>query len=216
MFEYYFSKGFTYFDCSIINFFKLPIEVKVRIHAEDTDNSDKFMICSTTIPSTSNTLNNLAVNTSFYYYYIQKQFNDRKEQIINISSAYVELLIKDIDYPVFLQEWKLNLDASEYERNIDANLYKPSRKKKFNCHNSDKYWPIPIKYTIQWFPLITIMEHNANIMCTNNGLILLLLKVFSMFELRLNFDREKLDIISIRCINCKREIGLYLKNTTFY
>ena len=39
MFEYYFSKGFTYFDCSIINLEKIPTEVKVRINAEVTDNS---------------------------------------------------------------------------------------------------------------------------------------------------------------------------------
>ena len=36
-----------------------------------------------------------------------------------------------------------------------------------------------------------------------------------MFELRLNYKEVKLDVISIRCINCKREIGLFLKNTTF-
>ena len=39
MFEYYFSKGFTYFYCTIINLEKLPSEVKQRIHAEDIDNS---------------------------------------------------------------------------------------------------------------------------------------------------------------------------------
>ena len=38
MLEYYFSKLFTYFDCSIINLGKLPTEVKRRTHAEDTDN----------------------------------------------------------------------------------------------------------------------------------------------------------------------------------
>ena len=59
------------------------------------------------------------------------------------------------------------------------------------------------------------MEHTANIIKTNNGLILSLLNVFAMFELRLNYDEEKLDVISIRCTNCKRETGLYLKNTTF-
>ena len=48
--------------------------------------------------------------------------------IINIFSAYVEPLSKDINHPEFLQEWKLNLDAAEYEINIDANLYKPSEK----------------------------------------------------------------------------------------
>ena len=72
MFEYYFSKGFTYFYCTKINLEKIPSELKDRIYAEETDNSDKVMICSTTIPSTSNTLKNLLVNTSFHYSYIQK------------------------------------------------------------------------------------------------------------------------------------------------
>ena len=51
-FEYYFSKLFTYFYCTIINLAKLPSEVKDRFYAEETDNSDKVMICSTTIPYT--------------------------------------------------------------------------------------------------------------------------------------------------------------------
>ena len=72
MFEYYLSKGFTYFDCIIINLEKPLSEVKQIIHAKDTDNSDKFMICSTTILSTSNTLKNLEVNTIFHSSYIQK------------------------------------------------------------------------------------------------------------------------------------------------
>ena len=48
-------------------------------------------------------------------------------------------------------------------------------------------------------------------MKTNIGLIPLLLKLFTMFELRINCDEEKLDIISVRYINCKIEVGLYLK-----
>ena len=59
------------------------------------------------------------------------------------------------------------------------------------------------------------MKHIENIMKTNNGLISSLLKVFAMFELRLISNEEKLDVIAIRCINCKRETSLYLKNTTF-
>ena len=72
MLEHNFSKGFNYFYCTIINLEKLPSEVKDIIHAEYEDNSDQVMICSTTIPSTSNTLKNLAVNTSFHSSYIQK------------------------------------------------------------------------------------------------------------------------------------------------
>ena len=59
------------------------------------------------------------------------------------------------------------------------------------------------------------MEDTANIMKTKKGLILSLLKVFAIFELRLLSDKEKLDVTSIGCINCKRETVLFLKNTTF-
>ena len=52
MFEYYFNKGFIIFDCDEINLKRLPYEVKDRVGAEVTVNSDKVMICSTTISST--------------------------------------------------------------------------------------------------------------------------------------------------------------------
>ena len=71
MFGYYLSKGFTLFECNTINLEKLPIEVKDRIHAEDTENYDKVMIFNNTIPSTSKTLKNLAVNKSINYSYIK-------------------------------------------------------------------------------------------------------------------------------------------------
>ena len=37
--------------------------------------------------------------------------------------------IKEINHPSLLQEWKLNLDAAEYEKSMKANIYKPSEKK---------------------------------------------------------------------------------------
>ena len=46
--------------------------------------------------------------------------------IINIFSSYVVSLLKYINHSALLQEWKLNLDAEAYERNIDANMYKSS------------------------------------------------------------------------------------------
>ena len=59
------------------------------------------------------------------------------------------------------------------------------------------------------------MEHTTNIMRTNKGLISSLLKVFAMFDLHLIGDKEKLDVIAIRCINGKKETGLYIQNSTF-
>ena len=48
--EYYFSKGFTILECNYNNLEKLPNDVKQRTHAEETDNSDKFMTCINIIP----------------------------------------------------------------------------------------------------------------------------------------------------------------------
>ena len=49
--------------------------------------------------------------------------------IINIFSAYVVPLLKYINHLALLQEWKLILNDAAYERNIDANMSKPSDKK---------------------------------------------------------------------------------------
>ena len=82
---------------------KLPNDVKQINHAEEKDNSDKVMIFINTIPSTSNTLNNLVVNKSLHSSYIQIEFNDKNKMIINIFSVYVLALLKDIYHPVLLK-----------------------------------------------------------------------------------------------------------------
>ena len=59
------------------------------------------------------------------------------------------------------------------------------------------------------------MEHTTNIQNPNKGLIPSLLNMFAMFQLRLFDDKYEVIIIAIRCINCKKETGLYLRNSTF-
>ena len=58
------------------------------------------------------------------------------------------------------------------------------------------------------------MEHTANIIKPNKGIISSLLMVFAMFELLLIDDRYKVEAIATRCINCKKETGLYLETST--
>ena len=50
--EYYFSKGFTLLECNTNNLEKIQNEVKDRIHAENTENFDKVVTCTTTITTT--------------------------------------------------------------------------------------------------------------------------------------------------------------------
>ena len=88
-------------------------------------------------------------------------------------------------------------------------------KKNIDRHNSNLYWPTTIEYTIDWFPFLTIMEYTANILNPNKGIIPSLFKVFAMFELRLIDDRDKLEAIDIRCTNCKKPTGLFIRTSTF-
>ena len=87
-------------------------------------------------------------------------------------------------------------------------MYKLYEKNKIHCVDSDEHWPTSIKKKIQCFPFLTIMEHTANKMKENNGLISSLLSMFFMFEIRLSYGDKKLDVVSIKCINYKRETCL--------
>ena len=49
--KYYFPKVFTLFECNTNTLAKIPNEVKDINYAEETDNSDKVITCTTTIPS---------------------------------------------------------------------------------------------------------------------------------------------------------------------
>ena len=49
----------------------------------------------------------------------------------------------------------------------------------------------------------------------NNGLISSLLKLFAVFELCLSYKEGIVDVVYLRCINCKRETGLDFKINSF-
>ena len=53
------------------------------------------------------------------------------------------------------------------------------------------------------------MEHTANIIKPNKGMISSLLKVFEIIEFRLIDNKDKFNTIYIRCINSKKATGLF-------
>ena len=166
---------------------KLPSKVKDRVGAQLNVNTDLVMLCFTTIPSTSNTLKKLVFNSNYHSYYSTQEFNTKKEEMSNIFNTYIMPQIKENNYPSFLQEWKLNIDAAEHEINM-VEKYKPSEKNKINRIDDHKRWPASIKSTCQWFPFHAIMEHTGNIMQDDTHLISSLLKMFSNIENIFNND----------------------------
>ena len=116
---------------------KIPNLVKTIIHVEETKNSDYVMTSINTITSISNTPKKLLFYKFLHYYYIKTEFNDKERITYNTFSTYFEPFLNDINHPVLVQEWKLNLDAVAYEKKIDSDVYKPSSKKEIYFHDSN-------------------------------------------------------------------------------
>ena len=76
------------------------------------------MLCYTTITSTSNTLKNLYISKDYHSSYSTDNFNNQKEEMDRLFSTYVTPQIKEIYHPAIIKEWKLNIDAAEYEKNM--------------------------------------------------------------------------------------------------
>ena len=64
-----------------------------------------------------------------YSYYVQTINNDKEEIINNIFSKYAEPLLDGINNPALVQECKINLDASLYEKQLDDKVDRTSDKK---------------------------------------------------------------------------------------
>ena len=52
------------------------------------------------------------------------------------------------------------------------------------------YWTKSIKEVIDWFPFLNIMEYTVDKIENNITLLPLLLKIFSMFQMRFWYDNE--------------------------
>ena len=55
------------------------------------------------------------------------------------------------------------------------------------------------------------MEYTGNFMQDDTHLTSSLLKMLSLFEIRLSCGDDNLDTLSLKCINCKKETGLKSK-----
>ena len=142
------------------------------------ENTDLVMLCRTTITSASSTLKILYIGTQYHSLYSTYNYNDQTEEMDRLFRTYITPQIKEIYNPAILQEWKLNIDAAEYENNMTLS-HVPSLKK--NRIENFEHWPESIKTTIEWFPFLDMMEYTGNDMISEIPLTTSLLNMFSMF-----------------------------------
>ena len=90
----------------------------------------------------------------------------------------------------------------------------PSKKKEIHCQDSKSYWPTSKIEDVLFFPFLNIMYHTSDKIKTQ---ITLLTSSFKMFKMHTWYDNKNLeenvvDNIGIRCNNCVKTTGLYVKN----
>ena len=93
--------------------------------------------------------------------------------------------MKDIYHPAFIQEWKLNPDIAVYLQKIDKREILLPKETGINRRDSQRFLPKNILKDMKWFPFQGVMLHVAyNIECPVEHLNFLL-KVFSIFKIRI-------------------------------
>ena len=78
-------------------------------------------------------------------------------------------------------------------------------------------WPTILKEVINWFNFLNIMEYTADKIENEITLLPSFLNFFAMFQMNFWYDNEhndqnNVENIAIRCNNCGKETGLYMKN----
>ena len=73
-------------------------------------------LASTHFPPHQTHLRSFCYIKSLHSSYIQNEYNDKEEIINKTFITCVETLLDRINHPVLLQECKLNIDATAYEK----------------------------------------------------------------------------------------------------
>ena len=111
------------------------------------ENTDLVMICRTTINSTSSTLKNLYIGTQYHSLYSTDNYNDQTWEMDRLFRTYITPQMKEIYQPSIIQEWKLNIDAAEYENNMTLS-HVPSFLKRINRIDSSQCSKLSIRLII--------------------------------------------------------------------
>ena len=67
----------------------------------------------------------------------------------------------DLGHTALIEEWKQNVDAADYEKNLNQDVKIPSIKKKIDRNDKTEYWTTSIKESINEL-LFYIMDFTAD------------------------------------------------------
>ena len=83
---------------------------------------------------------------------------------MEIDKLFIEKLVpimKNINHPALIEEWKQNLDFAAYENNIKQYMKITSIKKQNDRNDKTEYWPTSINESLNWFPFFDTIEFHC-------------------------------------------------------
>ena len=83
----------------------------------------------------------------------------------------------DLDNPALIEEWKQNIDADAYGKNLNQDVKLPSIKKQIDHNDKTEYWPTRINESLNWSHFFYIMEFTADRIENDKKLLSPLLKL---------------------------------------
>ena len=87
------------------------------------------MAYTTAISSPENTIKILQIQYPLNFVYQQIFYHDKQKEMNALFDKYQISLFKNIDHLALIQEWKQNLDAAAYEKNVHQEIKIPQKKK---------------------------------------------------------------------------------------
>ena len=70
--------------------------------------------------------------------------------------------MEDLYHPALIEDWKQNINAAAYEKNLYKDLKIPSINKQIDRDDKTEYWPTSIEESLNWLPFFHIMEFTAD------------------------------------------------------
>ena len=117
--NYYLEKCLVIIEHNSKHFISNPNDVKLRIHAIVEQKTDHVMACYIAISSVANTLKKFHIQYNFFTVYKQNFYHNKQDKFDEIFDQYYLPLLKYIDHPAFIQEWRENLDGAAYKNNLN-------------------------------------------------------------------------------------------------
>ena len=128
----YLSKGLSIIEQNKTQLSFLPNDVKLRINMINQLDTYYTMVKKRAISAVTNNIKQMHIQKNVHIINKQDFYKNKEKEIYELFLEYIVTVMDDLDHHALIKEWKQNLDASAYEKNLYKDVKLPSIKKKID------------------------------------------------------------------------------------